>query len=326
MTNAPIILPNSSHVIHQQFSAIVNQLHTSPLVVAPALATRNGISPSYIWLPEGQWENALAFLSQQFPYIHADIWRRRMEKLEVRDADGNCLQADSQVKRGMCIYYYREIENEVAIPFQEKILFEDEHLLIVDKPHFLPVTPGGQYLRETLLTRLKASTGIDHLTPLHRLDRETAGVILFSKQIQSRGAYQSLFQMRQIEKTYHALAAHLPQQTFPYRKTSRMEESDRFFIMHEVAGTANSETFISVLERREEIDLYQLQPHTGKKHQLRLHMASLGAPILNDQFYPVALPVGSDDYNRPLKLLAKSISFIDPISHKKREFNSEQNL
>lgn len=293
---------------------------------SPPLPTKNGVSPSYIWLPEGRWENALAFLSTQFPDISPEIWCQRMAKLEVCDALGNYLHAASPVKRGMCIYYYREIENEVAIPFQEKILFEDEHLIVADKPHFLAVTPGGQYLRETLLVRLKASTGIDHLTPLHRLDRETAGAILFSKQIQSRGAYQSLFQTRQIAKTYHALAAHLPQLSFPLCKSSRMEESERFFVMHEVAGVANSETLISVLEQRGEIDLYELQPHTGKKHQLRLHMASLGAPILNDQFYPFAQPVGSDDYSRPLKLLAKSIAFIDPVSHQQREFHSEQNL
>ncbi len=290
------------------------------------LPSKNGISPSYIWLPEGHWENALAFLCKQFPDISPDVWRKRMQKKEVCDAHGNELQAESPVKRGMCIYYYREIENEIAIPFQEKILFEDERLLVVDKPHFLAVTPGGQYLRETLLVRLKANTGIDHLTPLHRLDRETAGVILFSKQIQSRGAYQSLFQTRQIEKTYHALAPHLPQQSFPLCKSSRIEESERFFMMNEVTGAANSETRICVIEHRDNIDLYQLQPHTGKRHQLRLHMASLGAPILNDQFYPTPLPVGSDDYSKPLKLLAKSIAFIDPVSHQKREFHSEQSL
>jgi tRNA pseudouridine32 synthase/23S rRNA pseudouridine746 synthase len=249
-----------------------------------------------------------------------------MNKLEVCDGAGNYLQADSAVKRGMCIYYYREVENEVIIPFHEKILFEDEHLLVVDKPHFLAVTPGGQYLRETLLVRLKASTGIDFLTPLHRLDRETAGVILFSKEIKSRGAYQSLFQTRQIEKTYHALAPHLPQQSFPYRKLSRMQESQRFFMMEEVAGMTNSETLISIVEHRGENDLYQLQPHTGKKHQLRLHMASMGAPILNDQFYPIAQPIGSDDYSKPLKLLAKSIALIDPITGKARAFHSEQAL
>lgn len=290
------------------------------------LPSKNGISPSYIWLPEGHWENALTFLSAQFPDINPDIWRKRMDKREVCDAHGNNLQAESPVKRGMCIYYYREIENETRVPFQEKILFEDEHLLVADKPHFLAVTPGGLYLRETLLVRLKASTGIDHLTPLHRLDRETAGVILFSKQMQSRGAYQSLFQTRQIEKTYHALAAHLPLQSFPLCKSSRIEESERFFMMHEVTGVANSETIISVINHRDDIDLYQLQPHTGKRHQLRLHMTSLGAPILNDQFYPVPKPVGNDDYSKPLKLLAKSIAFIDPINHQKREFHSEQSL
>ncbi|GGX12956.1 pseudouridine synthase [Undibacterium macrobrachii] len=297
----------------------------TPSSPAP-LPTKNGISPSYIWLPEGQWESALAFLTQQFPAVSADVWRSRMAKLEVCDANGNYLHPHSPVQRGMCIFYYREIENEPTIPFQETILFEDAHLLVVDKPHFLAVIPGGQYLRETLLVRLKLQTNIEHLTPLHRLDRETAGVILFSKQIESRGAYQRLFQTRQIAKTYHALAPHLPQLTFPYLKQSRIEESDHFFKMHEVNGLANSETLINVLEHRGDIDLYELQPYTGKKHQLRLHMASLGVPILNDLFYPEALPTGSDDYTKPLKLLAKSIAFIDPLDKSKREFHSRQSL
>ncbi len=287
------------------------------------LPTRDGVSPSYIWIPEGKWENALHFLTQQFSDIPAAIWLRRMQKAEVCGGDGQVLYPDSPVKRGMCIYYYREIEDEVAIPFEETILYQDTHLLVVDKPHFLPVTPGGKYLRETLLVRLKRKTGIEHLTPLHRLDRETAGVILFSTQIQSRGQYQALFQSRQVNKTYHALAAHLHGQSFPIHKTSRMVESTQFFVMQEIDGEPNSETMIHILERRGEYSVYLLQPSTGKKHQLRVHLASLGAPIVNDQFYPVALPQGSDDFQKPLQLLAKSIAFIDPISGEQREFHSQ---
>lgn len=290
------------------------------------LPTRDGVSPSYIWIPEGQWENALHFLTQQFPDIPTDVWLKRTQKAEVCDSHGTILGPDSQVKRGMCVFYYREIEDEMPIPFQETILFQDAHLLVVDKPHFLAVTPGGKYLRETLLVRLKCKTGIEHLSPLHRLDRETAGVILFSTQVESRGKYQALFQSRQIQKTYHALAAHNAALKFPLQKTSRLVESAQFFTMQEMDGEPNSETMISILERRGEHSLYRLQPSTGKKHQLRVHLASLGTPILNDQFYPVALPHGSDDFQKPLQLLAKSIAFTDPISGKLREFHSQFTL
>jgi len=292
----------------------------------PPLPTRQGISPSYVWLPEGHWVDALAFLCQHFPDIDVARWLQRFAKHEVRAADGAILQPNSAVKRGMCIYYYREIDDEKVLPFHENILFQDEHLLVADKPHFLAVTPGGDYLRETLLVRLKQKTGNETLSPLHRLDRETAGVILFSQQSKSRGAYQQLFQQRQIDKIYHAVAPHLPEMRFPLHKASRMIESDRFFLMQEVAGTINAETDIEILERRDALNLYELRPSTGKKHQLRVHMASLGAAIVNDNFYPNSMPSGSDDFSKPLQLLAKSIAFIDPFTGEERKFHSEQNL
>lgn len=290
------------------------------------LPIKDGISPSYIWLPEGQWAHALAFLCAQFPDVSEAVWRARFARQEVRAANGDILHETSPVKRGMCLYYYREVENETPIPFQARILYQDEHLLVADKPHFLPVTPGGHYLRETLLVRLKQATGITNLSPLHRLDRETAGVILFSVSPQSRGAYQQLFQRREIHKIYHALAPHLPQVEFPHRHCSRLVESERFFVMQEIPGEANSDTLIDILERRGSNTLYQLQPSTGKKHQLRVHLASLGAAIVNDLFYPTVHASGSDDYQHPLQLLAKSIRFTDPITGAIRRFDSEQEL
>ncbi|MFZ6657634.1 RluA family pseudouridine synthase [Undibacterium sp. TJN19] len=290
------------------------------------LPVRDGVAPSYIWLPEGQWDNALSFLLEQFPDVAASTWQARLNKNEVVDAQGKTLQASSPVRRGMCIYYYRELENETPIPFTEQILFQDEHLLVVDKPHFLPVIPSGRFLHETLLVRLKKKTGLLDLTPMHRLDRETAGVILFSHNPETRGQYQSLFQGKQMHKTYHALAPHLADLQFPMLYRSRMEEAKKFFVMQEVTGAANSETHIDILERRGDHSLYQLQPVTGRKHQLRLHMASLGAAIVNDAFYPVALACKGDDFEHPLQLLAKSISFDDPVTGSKRYFASQQSL
>ncbi|MES2039296.1 MAG: pseudouridine synthase [Pseudomonadota bacterium] len=290
------------------------------------LPVRDGIAPSYIWIPEGHWDNVFRFLQDHFPDVGASTWQARLDKQEVVDQHGKVLLADSMVQRGMCIYYYREIENETPIPFHEEILLQDEHLLVVDKPHFLPVIPSGRFLQETLLVRLKKNTGLTDLTPIHRLDRETAGVILFSHNPATRGQYQSMFQRKSMTKTYHAIAKHLPELAFPLRHCSRMEEAEKFFVMCEVVGIANSETLVDIKERRGEHSLYQLQPVTGRKHQLRLHMSSLGAPILNDAFYPVALPCKADDFSAPLQLLAKSICFDDPITGQQRYFESKKSL
>lgn len=290
------------------------------------LPMKHGVSPSFIWLPEGQWDCLLTFLTQQFPAVSETQWKQRIEHKEVVDSNGTVLQTNSQVHRGMCLYYYREIENETPIPFKEKILFQDHHLVVVDKPHFLPVTPSGRFLRETLLIRLKNQLGIEHLSPVHRLDRETAGVMLFSCNQQSRGKYQTLFQDRQVSKIYHALAPHLGDINFPITKQSLMVEGDKFLVMKEIEGAPNSETVIQLLERRGNNSLYELKPSTGKKHQLRVHLASLGVPIVNDAFYPITLACKGDDFSQPLQLLAKSIHFQDPITGENRHFHSEQSL
>lgn len=285
----------------------------------------DGIAPSYLWLPPGSSGALLAFLRAQFPAIDPDSWRTRMAKGEVVDGAGRPLSPDSVAKPGMRIWYYREVETETPIPFEEAVLFQDDHLVVVDKPHFLPMTPSGRFLRETLLVRLKDKLGLPALTPIHRLDRETAGVVVFSSDARTRGAYQSLFQQRSVRKVYEALAAPLSLD-YPFTYRSRMVDGEQFFVMREVQGEPNSETVVELIERRGELALYRLQPHTGRKHQLRLHMASLGAPIVNDAFYPVALPCKGDDYSAPLQLLARSIAFIDPLTGQEREFFSQRRL
>jgi len=287
------------------------------------LPLRDGVAPSYLWLTETRAGGMLRFLCERFPDVSAVAWTARLARGEIVDARGVALNADSHVRQGMRIWYYRELEHdETPIPFQEGVLFQDEHLLVADKPHFLPTIPTGRFLKETLLVRLKRQYDLPHLVPIHRLDRETAGVVIFSHNPDSRGAYQSMFQKRVVQKTYEALAGTIEGREFPFTYRSRMQDAEQFFVSEEVEGEPNSETVIELLERRGELARYRLHPHTGRKHQLRLHLSQLGAPIVNDTFYPVALPCKGDDYSAPLKLLARSIAFEDPLTGQPRSFSS----
>lgn len=296
-----------------------------PRLVAP-LPVRDGISPSYLWLDTGDWANMLEFLAVRFPAVSQAEWTARMEKGDVVDLDGVPVHPDTPYRRGACIFYYRELAHETPIPFAETILYQDEHILVADKPHFLPVIPTGRFVRETLLARLKQRTGLQDLTPIHRLDRETAGVVLFSHNHATRGIYQALFQQRAMDKVYEALAPTRMELGFPLIRRSRMVEGEPFICMREVDGEPNAETHIELLENRGPVSLYRLRPISGRRHQLRLHMAAMGMPIVNDAFYPVLLPCKGDDVSRPLQLLARAITFIDPLTGHVRHFSSARNL
>ena len=296
------------------------------MAAIPFLPTRDGISPSRVWLPHGPWKTLGEFFAVRFPMVAADSWAERMRRSEVIDDRGTVLALDSVFRPGACVFYYRQRRDETPIPFDEKILFLDDQLLVVDKPHFVPVTPGGRFLRETLLARLKRSTGLDTLTPIHRLDRETAGVMMFSVAPATRSLWQSLFRYRRVEKMYEAVAPFRDSIAFPLELSSRIVRDDKFFRMKEVEGEANAYTRIEVIEQRGKLGLYRLFPRTGKMHQLRVHMNSLGIPILNDGFYPEALPSKGDDFSSPLQLLARSLSFTDPLSGELRVFESSFRL
>ncbi len=300
------------------------------------LPIKDGIKPSYLILPHDKtWHDQplLAFLCAQFPFVSETAWRARLNSGMVVNQHGEPLNEHTPFISGSTIYYYREIsrDDEPRIPFDEHILWIDEHLIVVDKPHFLPVTPSGRFLRETLLTRLRLRPELQHLnvaniTPIHRLDKDTAGVMLLSHQPDSRAAYQTLFQNKTIQKTYHALAPTRTDLTYPLLVQSRLVRGDDFFLTQEVAGEPNAHTIVKLLEQRGEISLYELQPLTGKKHQLRVHMMTLGMPLLNDALYPIAQSAGTEDYDKPLKLLAKRIEFTDPISGERRVFESQFSL
>ena len=290
------------------------------------LPTRNGVGPSCVGLPAGAWQTITDFLVERFPAINRNVWLQRMAENLVVDEFGVLVTAERPYPSHMRIYYYRAVEEEQRIPFDEVILYQDEHLIVADKPHFLPVTPSGHFLQETLLVRLKNRLGIDTLIPIHRIDRETAGLVLFSMQPTERNAYQALFRDRTVTKHYEAVAPWRDDLTFPLTRKSRIVEGVPFFRQREIAGETNSETHIDVLATNGSLAKYALSPVTGKKHQLRVHMNALGLPILNDRMYPPVAVTPDDDYALPLQLLAKSIAFDDPVTGQKRYFQSQRVL
>ncbi|MFR0674726.1 pseudouridine synthase [Enterobacterales bacterium AW_CKDN230030176-1A_HGKHYDSX7] len=280
---------------------------------------------STVCLPPGAWNTVLDCLSEHFKAVGREGWLDRFQRGRVLDAAGQPVPADLPYRRGLRLHYFREVPNERPIPVQEVVLHADEHLVVVDKPHFLPVTPTGEYVEQTLLRRLIRRLDNPHLVPLHRIDRHTAGLVLFSSNPQSRSAYQRLFPERRIDKQYQAIAPALPDLPVPYVHTSRLAHGEPFFRMQEVPGVPNSETQVRVLEKQGEWWRYGLSPVTGKTHQLRVHMAALGAAIQYDPFYP-NLVAQADDYQKPLKLLAQRLSFTDPFSGEERVFDSTLTL
>ena len=282
----------------------------------------DGLAASTLQLPAGAWPSVLDCLCERFPAVARPQWLERMVRGRVVDGDGRWLTPETPYRVGLEVHYYREVADEPPIPFHEVVLHANDDLLVADKPHFLPVTPSGAHVHETLLGRLVRQTGNDALVPLHRIDRDTAGLVLFSTNPHSRAAYQALFRERRIQKHYEAIAPALPNVEFPRIHASRMVPGEPFFRMQEIEGPANSETRIDVFARGEGNWRYALTPITGRKHQLRVHMAALGAPIINDATYPLLCPRAAGDYTAPLRLLAKRLSFIDPLTGVERTFSS----
>ena len=277
-------------------------------------------------LPQGTWPTLLDFLVERFAHIGREEWLIRMQNGDVLDDQGTALNAQAGYTPLQTIHYFRALHQETPIPFQETVLFQNEHLVVVDKPHFLPVMPSGKYLQETVLVRLKKKLGLNDLVPIHRIDRDTAGLVLFSSNPETRDAYHALFRDRAIDKTYEAIAPWNPALDWPQTRVSRIVVSAHFMQQAEVPGIPNALTHIKPIEILGTWARYQLQPVSGQRHQLRVHMAALGLPLLWDGMYPTLTPEGSSDFSKPLQLLAKSIAFTDPVSKKAMAFESQQCL
>jgi len=290
------------------------------------LPVRDGLNPSRIRLPDsGPWPTALAYLVERFAR-DADRLREKIAAGEVVDGDGSVIGASTPFRPGSWVFMYRDPAPEPRVPFEIEILHRDDGLLVVDKPHFLATMPRGLHVVESALVRLRREFDQPDLSPIHRLDRVTAGVLVFSVRPEQRGAYQTLFARRKVTKYYEAVADHRPDVALPATVESRIVKYRGMPTAQQVPGGPNSRSRIELLDVRGRHGLYGLHPATGKVHQLRLHMNSLGLPIVGDNFYPTLLDTPRDDYSSPLQLLARSVEFDDPFTGERRRFTSRRRL
>jgi len=305
---------------------------------------RDGVSASRLTVAPGPWATVAQFLAARLrPGID---WPARLAQGGVLDAQGLPLAADAACTPGQVLWYWRSLPPEPRVPFELLLLHQDEHLVVVDKPHFLAAVPGGRFLQETALVRLKRLLGNDELVPLHRLDRETAGVLLFSARPASRDAYHALLRERRVHKVYEAVAPWRDGLALPLTASHRLLEarSERHLPVRVAAGEPNAQTRVELLRRlgqplrpapgpgapAQELAHYRLTPLTGRRHQLRVQLDALGLPIVGDRMYPRLWPEpaadAAPDYTQPLQLLAREIAFTDPLSGAPRRFASERRL
>jgi tRNA pseudouridine32 synthase/23S rRNA pseudouridine746 synthase len=290
------------------------------------LPQRGGLDAARLRLPEdGEWPTVRAYLVDRLPRVDP-------ARIDAMLADGRFVGRDapfvpdSPYEPGSFVWFHRDLPDEVPVPFEVDIVYRDEHIVVADKPHFLSTIPRGRHIAETTLVRLRTGLDLPHLSPAHRLDRPTAGLVLFVVRPELRGRYQTMFRDRLVHKEYEAIAPHRPELALPTVVRSRIVKERGVLTAQEVPGEPNAETRVELQATRDGLGRYRLLPATGRTHQLRLHMCGLGVPILGDPFYPVLEDRPLDDFTRPLQLLAKVLSFDDPVTGEPRRFESRLRL
>lgn len=253
-------------------------------------------------------------------------WLDRIDGGEIVDEHGRKIDRTTKYMPTRFLYFYRQPPPEQVVPFSVDVLYRDEMIVVADKPHFLATIPRGAHVLETALVRLRRDLELPDLIPAHRLDRMTAGVVVFVINPEHRRAYQEMFSSRQVHKEYEAVAAYDGSVEFPRTVRSRILKDHGVLTAREEPGDPNSETRVELIEQRGGRGRYRLFPVTGRTHQLRLHLCSLGLPIEGDNFYPKYRRVAADDFTTPLQLLARRLSFIDPVTSTARDFQSRRTL
>lgn len=292
------------------------------------LPQRDGVDPVRVRLPgEGAWGTVREYLVGRLSGAGEGVVEGLFRRGEVVGADGRALDEGTPFAPGAYVWFHREVAPEIPVPFDVDVVYRDAHVLVADKPHFLATTPRGSHITETALARLRRTLDLPQLGAAHRLDRLTAGLVLFTVRPQDRGAYQTLFRDRKIRKVYEAVASGEPREPLPLTLSSRMEKPRTSLTTLELPGPPNAITHITETARRENLARYRLTPETGQTHQLRVHMASLGVPILGDPLYPeVHPPIPPTDFHRPLQLLAGELHFTDPVTGREHHLYSRRTL
>ncbi|MEU8542838.1 RluA family pseudouridine synthase [Streptomyces sp. NPDC048717] len=300
---------------------------------APAspLPQREGIDAVRVRLPEdpaGTWRTVREHLMDRYAgAVGAERVDRMLGEGRFVGADGRAAGGDEPYTAGRCLWFHRDFPAEERVPFEVGVVYRDKRIVVADKPHFLATMPRGRHVTETAMARLRRDLGLPGLQPAHRLDRLTAGLVLFVVRAEDRGAYQTLFRDRRVRKEYEAVAPYSPEPALPVTVRSRIEKERGVMAAREVAGEPNSESRIELLERcGDGLARYRLVPKTGRTHQLRVHMNTLGLPILHDPVYPVVREDGPEDFGRPLQLLARTLEFTDPLDGSPRRFRSGLSL
>ncbi|MGW1540214.1 RluA family pseudouridine synthase [Streptomyces sp. NPDC002309] len=292
------------------------------------LPQRDGVDPVRVRLPfDGAWATVREHLVERLSGAGAGVVDGMFAAGLVVAADGTSVAPDAAYEPGMFVWFHRELPAEVRVPFPLEVAYRDEHIVVADKPHFLATTPRGSHVTETALARLRRELGISTLSAAHRLDRLTAGLVLFTVRPGERGAYQGLFQDRRVHKVYEAVAPYDPALALPRTLRSRIVKERGTLTAREVEGEPNAVSRVELLEHRADLARYRLVPGTGQTHQLRVHMNALGVPILGDPLYPVVTdPVPAGDFRRPLQLLARELEFTDPVTGLTHAFRSGRTL
>ncbi|MFD5626800.1 RluA family pseudouridine synthase [Streptomyces sp. NPDC127072] len=287
------------------------------------LPQRDGVDPVRIRLPEGGgWATVREHLVERLA-PPAEVIDGMIADGLIVGADGRPVAVDTAYAPGTYVWFHREPPDEERVPFALDVVYRDEHIVVADKPHFLATTPRGSHVTETALARLRRDLGIPALGAAHRLDRLTAGLLLFTVRPEERGAYQSLFGDRLVRKEYEAIAPYSPGLALPSTVRSRIVKERGVMAAREVEGEPNAVSLVELSDRREGLGRYRLTPGTGQTHQLRVHMNALGVPILGDPLYPaVTGPVPAGDFRRPLQLLARRLEFTDPATGHEHRFVS----
>ncbi|MCH0565482.1 MULTISPECIES: pseudouridine synthase [unclassified Streptomyces] len=293
------------------------------------LPQRHGVDAVRLRLPAaGNWATVREHLVERLTGAGPGVVEEMVAAGRVVGADGRPVAPDAAFVPGMFVWFHRELPDEVAVPFEVVVVHRDEHIVVADKPHFLATTPRGSHVTQTALARLRSELGLPALTAAHRLDRLTAGLVLFVVRPEERGAYQTLFRDRRVRKTYEAVAPYDPELTLPTTVRSRIVKERGELTAREVPGEPNAVSGVELIEHRAGgLAHYRLRPATGQTHQLRVHMNTLGVPLLGDPLYPaVTAPAPAGDFRRPLQLLARELEFTDPVTGGRHRFRSARTL